>query len=120
MNAKYFSEVQPFYRASAMREVDRQTYMALGISEYALMCQAGGRRFGCLSASGPKPGASWSYAGLVTTVETVGFWRDWLRARALTAGLRYSETLPVYRVLHAWLTTPGATAHRLNFSMPKP
>ena len=24
-----------------MREVDRQTYTALGISEYALMCQAG-------------------------------------------------------------------------------
>ena len=45
MNAKYFSDTQPFYRASAMREVDRQTYTALGISEYALMCKAGAAAF---------------------------------------------------------------------------
>ena len=54
MNAKYFREVQPFYRASAMREVDRQTYMALGISEYALMCQAGGAAFRVLVSQWPE------------------------------------------------------------------
>ena len=54
MNAKYFSEAQPFYRASAMREVDRQTYTALGISEYALMCQAGAAAFRVLVSQWPE------------------------------------------------------------------
>ena len=37
-----------------MREVDRQTYMALGISEYALMCQAGGAAFRVLVSQWPE------------------------------------------------------------------
>ena len=53
MNAKYFSALQPFYRASAMREVDRQTYTALGISEYALMCRAGEAGFRVLTSQWP-------------------------------------------------------------------
>ena len=37
-----------------MREVDRQTYTALGISEYALMCQAGGAAFRVLVSQWPE------------------------------------------------------------------
>ena len=37
-----------------MREVDRQTYTALGISEYALMCQAGAAAFRVLVSQWPE------------------------------------------------------------------
>jgi len=54
LSGRYFSELQPFYRATAMREIDRQTYTALGISEYALMCRAGEAAFHALISQWPK------------------------------------------------------------------
>ena len=37
-----------------MREIDRQTYTALGISEYALMCRAGEAAFQLLVSQWPE------------------------------------------------------------------
>ena len=37
-----------------MREIDRQTYAALGISEYELMCEAGKAAFHLLASQWPK------------------------------------------------------------------
>lgn len=54
LSGRYFSELQPFYRSRAMREIDRQTYTALGISEYALMCRAGEAAFQLLVSQWPE------------------------------------------------------------------
>ena len=54
LSGKYFTELQPFYRAKAMREIDRQTHTTLGISEYALMCRAGEAAFHVLISQWPK------------------------------------------------------------------
>ena len=54
LSGRYFTELQPFYRSAAMREIDRQTYTVLGISEYALMCQAGEAAFQLLVSQWPE------------------------------------------------------------------
>ena len=54
LRGRYFTELQPFYRATAMRDIDRHTYTALGISEYALMCQAGEAAFRVLVSQWPE------------------------------------------------------------------
>ena len=54
LSGRYFTELQPFYRAAAMREIDHQTYTALGISEYALMCRAGEAAFQQLVSQWPE------------------------------------------------------------------
>lgn len=54
LSGGYFTELQPFYRAAAMREIDRQTFTALGISEYALMCRAGEAAFHVLVSQWPE------------------------------------------------------------------
>ena len=54
LDGRYLTELQPFYPAVAMRELDRQTYTALGISEYALMCRAGEAAFDVLASHWPE------------------------------------------------------------------
>ena len=54
LSGRYFTERQPFYRAAAMREIDRRTYTTLGISEYALMCRAGEAAFQHLVSQWPE------------------------------------------------------------------
>ncbi len=54
MSGNYFTEQQPFYRAVAMREIDRQTYTARGISEYELMCEAGKAALDVLASQWPE------------------------------------------------------------------
>jgi len=53
LSGRHFAELQPFYRAAAMREIDGQTCTALGISEYALMCRAGEAAFQVLISQWP-------------------------------------------------------------------
>ena len=54
LSGRYFTELQPFYQAVAMREIDRQTHTALGISEYELMCEAGKAAFHVLASQWPE------------------------------------------------------------------
>ena len=54
LGGRYLTELQPFFRAVAMRELDRQTYTALGISEYELMCEAGKAAFHVLASHWPE------------------------------------------------------------------
>ena len=53
-SGNYFTELQPFYRAVAMREIDRQTSTTRGISEYDLMCEAGKAAFNVLASQWPE------------------------------------------------------------------
>ena len=54
LGGQNFSALEPFYGAAAMREVDRQTYTTLDISEYALMCRAGEAGFRVLASQWPE------------------------------------------------------------------
>ena len=78
-----------------MRELDRQTYTALGISEYELMCEAGRAAFHVLASHWPEARHILVYAAPAITVVMAGFWRDWPMALVINAGSRYSGTLPV-------------------------
>ena len=54
LSGRYFTKLQPFYGAAAMRDIDRQTYTALGMTEYALMCRAGEAAFQQLVSQWPE------------------------------------------------------------------